>query len=70
MTDTFIKEYNPDESLKEFADEIKSLAEGLEEHINMIGKSREVSLALTNLELAVMWAVKAIYIEASKSPRD
>lgn len=66
MTDTFRKKYNDSSALKEFADEIKSLAEGLEEHINMIGKTRETALALTNLELAVMWAVKAIYIEGEK----
>ena len=67
MTDTFRKEYNNDGSLRDFAIEIKSMAESLEEHIKMIGKSRETSLALTNLELAVMWAVKAIYIEADKN---
>ena len=67
MTDTFRKEYNNDGSLKDFAIEIKSMAEGLEEHIKLIGKTRETSLALTNLELAVMWAVKAIYIKADKN---
>jgi hypothetical protein len=61
MTDTFRKEYNTNPALKEFADEIKSLADGLEEHIKGIGASRETSLALTNLEQAVMWATKAIY---------
>lgn len=66
MTDTFRKNYNTTPELKTFADEIKSKAEGLEEHIKLIGKSRETSLAITNLELAVMWAVKAIYIEAEK----
>lgn len=67
MTDTFRKAYNDDVGLKELAIEIKSMAEGLEEHIKLIGKTRETSLALTNLELAVMWAVKAIYIEADKN---
>lgn len=35
---------------------------GLELHdlINMVGKSRELSLALTKTEEAVMWAVKHI----------
>jgi len=64
MSDIFRKKYNDDAGLKRFSNEIKFLAEGLEGRINLIGKSRETSLALTNLELAVMWAVKAIYIKA------
>lgn len=67
MTDTFRKQYSNNEELKEFADEIKSLAEGLEAHINLIGRSREVSLALTNLEQAVMWATKAIYVHGANN---
>jgi hypothetical protein len=66
MTDTFRKKYNSNPELKEFADEIKYLAEDLERHINLIKSGRERSLALTNLEQAVMWAVKAIYITADK----
>ena len=60
--DTFRQKYSSDPALKEFANEIKSLAEGLEEHIRMIEKCRESSIALTKLEECVMWAVKAIYI--------
>jgi uncharacterized protein Yka (UPF0111/DUF47 family) len=61
MTDTFRKEYSNDESLKNFANEIKSLAESLEEHINLLDNGREKSLAITKLEECVMWAVKGVY---------
>lgn len=50
MSDTFRKEYIEDEILKNYVDEIKSLAESLEEHINIMERCREQSLALTKLE--------------------
>lgn len=62
MTDTFRKEYSSNSELKTFADEIKSFAEGLEEHINLINPGRERSIALTKLEECVMWAIKAVYV--------
>lgn len=65
MTDTYKKEID-DKELESRVSMIECMASGLETTINAIGKTRETSLALTNLELAVMWAVKAIYIEADK----
>lgn len=61
MTDTFRKNYNTLSSLHAFEKELKTLAEAVEEKIKLIGVSRETSLAMTNLEQAVMWAVKALY---------
>lgn len=62
MTDTFRKEYNACEKLNECALQIKNVAEELEIQIKKIGMSREVSLALTNLEQSIMWAIKALHI--------
>jgi len=39
---------------------VKDLGAHLHEYIGMMGPSREVSLALTKVEEAVMWAVKHI----------
>jgi hypothetical protein len=39
---------------------IKDAGQALIDIINETGKSRELSLALTNAEQSVMWAVKAI----------
>jgi len=64
MSDTFRKEYNTDHRLHTFQLELKHLAEQLERKIKDIGNCRETSIALTNLEQSVMWAVKAIYNEA------
>lgn len=40
--------------------EVKKLAEDLHTRLELIGQSRELALAKTNLEQAVMWAVKHI----------
>lgn len=40
--------------------ELKLMAETFVEKCNLIGKSRELSLAITNAEQAVMWAVKHV----------
>lgn len=40
--------------------ELKLMAEVFVEKCNLIGKSRELSLAITNAEQAVMWAVKHV----------
>lgn len=42
MTDTFRKKYNDDASLKEFANEIKTLADNVQEHLLMINPERDV----------------------------
>lgn len=67
MTDTFKKKYSNKPELKDLSDEIKLHAQSLLEHIQIIEKSREQSIAITKLEECVMWAVKAIYIEADKN---
>jgi len=60
MTDTFRKEYRQltdDESAD--MQNIKQLAEALEIYLIKY-PSREMSLAITNLEQSVMWSMKAI----------
>lgn len=39
---------------------IKDIGLHFAEQINMLGKSREYSLAITKIEEAVMWAVKGL----------
>lgn len=66
MTDTFRKEYktlsneNSDLIIK-----VKEAAEVIETLVSSI-KSREMSLALTNLEQCTMWSTKAIVLSDSK----
>lgn len=67
MTDTFRKIYTkvgPEATF--LIEQLKISAEQLEGLMLNI-KSREMSLAMTNLEQAIMWAVKAVYIESEKS---
>lgn len=61
MNDTFRKNYSSNHELHEFSQEIKSIAEQLEMKFKDIGNSREISLAMINLEQSIMWAVKAIF---------
>lgn len=61
MSDTFRKEYNSCAKLHGYQMEIKEIAEKLEAKYKAIGQSREISLAMTNLEQSIMWATKAIY---------
>lgn len=61
MSDTFRKKYNSCHKLHEYSLEIKSIAEQLELKFKEIGQSREISLAMTNLEQSIMWATKALY---------
>ena len=67
MSDTFRKEYKPLTDLqKEYIGSVKDAASELEEAINMaesecdVKDKRSLALAKTNLEQAVMWAVKAL----------
>lgn len=61
MPDTFRKQYRPlSDGEKATMDLIKTHAEGLLEVLNRLPRSREQSLAVTNLEQAVMWAVKGL----------
>jgi hypothetical protein len=39
---------------------LKALGQEFIDLVNEQGKSRELSLAITNMEMAVMWAVKHI----------
>jgi hypothetical protein len=67
MTDTFRKKYNSCHKLHEFSIELKTIAEQLEAKFNEIGKSREISIASTNLEQSIMWAIKALYMFGDKN---
>ncbi len=60
--DTFRKEYKPlDDSQKARIEQIKNEAEKLNDSFDWaLGDKRMIALAKTNLEQAVMWAVKAI----------
>ncbi len=62
MNDRFRKHYKP---LKlenaELVMKIKDTAEVMEKLMSMI-QTREMSLALTNLEQCIMWATKAIVL--------
>jgi hypothetical protein len=63
MNDTFRKKYH--DLQKQHADTvqlIKSKAEDVEEIMREYIPSREMALALTNLEQAMMWATKAIVL--------
>ena len=62
MSDTFRKEYRPLNTFNaDLIVKAKSLAEELETIMKRV-KSREMSLALTNLEQSMMWCTKAIVL--------
>ena len=67
MSDTFRKVYRP--MHKNNSDLIVTMKEAFElvEKFLLRVKSREMSLALTNLEQASMWATKAIVLEDEKN---
>lgn len=63
MTDTFNKEYIPlTDAVKCRIDQIKQSADKLYDDIDWAvdADKRMIALAKTNLEQAVMWAVKAV----------
>ena len=62
MSDVFRKEYKAlDESQKSRINQIKNEGQKLHESFDWAeGDKRMIALAKTNLEQAVMWAVKAI----------
>ena len=66
MTDTFHKFYTitPDH-IKIVILDMKNKAEELKSFFDQI-RSREMSIAQTNLEQAVMWATKAFIIEGKE----
>lgn len=62
MTDTFKKVYKPlKEENTNLIQKAKLQAEELEKIMRII-KNREMSLAITNLEQAMMWFTKAIVL--------
>lgn len=66
MRDTFRKQYNSlSEDNANLVMDIKLHAELLEQFLLKIS-SREMSLAMTNLEQCVMWATKAVVLEDEK----
>lgn len=70
MSDTFRKIYTKlaDNWSKHIVLQ-KEKAEELEEMFSVI-KSREMSLAMTHLETAMMWATKAVVLHADKEPKE
>ncbi len=60
MSDLFRKEYNSIHKLHEYEKETKIIAENLVEKYSAIN-SREMSLAITNLEQSIMWFTKGLY---------
>lgn len=61
MTNVFKKEqrkFSPSE--QEFVNDLRSIAEELNDRIDMIAPSRERDIAKVKLEECVMWAVKAV----------
>ena len=61
MTNVFKKEqrkFSPAE--QEFVNDLRSIAEELNDRIDMIAPSRERDIAKVKLEECVMWAIKAV----------
>lgn len=67
MSDRFRKVYKQlNEENSKLIVEMKEAAERLDVHFDFV-KSREMSLAVTNLEQAMMWATKAVVLEDEKN---
>ena len=67
MSDKFRKVYKQlHEQNSALIVEMKELAEKLDAKFEYV-KSREMSLAITNLEQAMMWATKAVVLEDEKN---
>jgi DNA-directed RNA polymerase beta' subunit len=49
-----------DEADKKVMQDIKDMGLAFHEYLNVVGNSREISLAQTRIEEAVMWAVKHV----------
>ena len=70
MSDTFRKDYKVlSPGASELVRECKEQAEILETFFKNI-QSREMSLAMTNLEQALMWATKAIVLKDEELNHD
>lgn len=69
MVDVFRKESYPlTEAQHAKVLDIKETAEELAEVFNTLPSSREVSIAMTKLEEAVMWATKAATVKEIEAP--
>lgn len=67
MTDRFRKEYKQlSEESNDLIRCIKGCAEEIEVFMGRVA-NREMSLAITNLEQAVMWATKAIVLDDERT---
>lgn len=67
MTDTFRKVYRPlKQDNADLIIKIKEAAEVMESLMSAV-KSREMSLAMTNLEQCTMWATKTIVLVDAQS---
>ncbi len=67
MSDKFRKVYKTlNEENSKLITEMKEIAEKLDACFEYV-KSREMSLAVTNLEQAMMWATKAVVLEDEKN---
>lgn len=61
MSDPMRREYRPLTDVeKKTMDSVKSIGQNFYDACDLIGTSRELSLAKTKVEEAVMWAVKHI----------
>ena len=67
-TDVTAKDFNP--SNNELVDEIKAKANELAEVVNKLPRSRRQSIALTHIETASMFAVKAVFYDDSNERTD
>ncbi len=66
MSDVFKKVYTEmPEDIKNIIFNMKTKAEELKEFFDLIS-SREMSIAQTNLEQAMMWATKALVLKGDK----
>ncbi|CAB4148527.1 hypothetical protein UFOVP855_36 [uncultured Caudovirales phage] len=69
MSDTFRKNYNSIHLLHCYEKKVKEIAEDLAKNYTDVGQSREMSLALTNLEQSIMWFTKALYTPENKDKK-
>ncbi|MFG6660089.1 hypothetical protein T8A63_07255 [Sulfitobacter sp. OXR-159] len=67
-TDVTAKDFNP--SNNELVDQIKQKANELAEVVNQLPASRRRSIALTHVETASMFAVKAVFYDDDNQRTD
>ena len=67
-TDVTAKDFNP--SNNEMVDELKAAANAYAEVVNKLPPSRRRSIALTHIETASMFAVKAVFYVDDNNRKD